>query len=216
MSYINDIYALPAFDNNFQKSLQLSIELESGITDSITVSDIENTDLLLKLINDSIKPELMGYNVLNQVSLDKVIKALPTTVKKEIPSKLLLSLSMLVSISAAHFLKIDHFKYLNGIKEYQFPQVIVKSKDSELYFFSQSTLKKLSKVEVNSLKKLNNLKLDSIKTISYLLSQKADILDLSNMDKSFMNTICSLNLQYVIIDNNKQLNDLIKLMTIYM
>ena len=216
MSYINDIYALPAFDNNFQKSLQLSIELESCITDSITVSDIENTDLLLKLINDSIKPELMGYNVLNQVSLDKVIKALPTTVKKEIPSKLLLSLSMLVSISAAHFLKIDHFKYLNGIKEYQFPQVIVKSKDSELYFFSQSTLKKLSKVEVNSLKKLNNLKLDSIKTISYLLSQKADILDLSNMDKSFMNTICSLNLQYVIIDNNKQLNDLIKLMTIYM
>lgn len=215
MSYINDIYALPAFDNNFQKSLQLSIELESGITNSITVSDIENTDLLLKLINDSIKPELMGYNVLNQVSLDKVIKALPTTVKKEIPSKLLLSLSMLVSISAAHFLKIDHFKYLNGIKEYQFPQVIVKSKDSELYFFSQSTLKKLSKVEVNSLKKLNNLKLDSIKTISYLLSQKADILDLSNMDKSFMNTICSLNLQYVIIDNNKQLNDLIKLMTIY-
>jgi enolase len=136
MSTIIDICAREILDSRGNPTVEADIYLDSGIMGRAAVpsgaSTGENEAVELrdgnekrylgkgvlkavKNVNEVIAPELLGYDVMDQVGIDKTMIELDgTTTKKKLGANAMLSVSMAAAKAAAEYAALPLFRYIGG------------------------------------------------------------------------------------------------------
>ncbi len=136
MSEITDVLAREILDSRGNPTLEVDIELASGVTGRAAVpsgaSTGENEAIELRdgdkkryngkgvlkavaNVNDIIGPELLGYDALDQVEVDRTMIAMDGTENKgKLGANAILGVSMAVAKAAANFLGQPLFRYIGG------------------------------------------------------------------------------------------------------
>jgi len=206
MPYISDLVVFDAIDENLNKTVQILMQVESGAAAMILLHPNDATEF--QSLFSSIKPELIGYNINNQTSLFKTIINLPKEIDKNISKSLLFQLSYLVSCLGATYIKQEQFKFLSGIKEYKQPTLLYKLNDK--YFeYDLDDLKLKNNVSIDKLKKVSPLEYESLP--KFLSVKDIDILDLTNLDSSFIYLSIALEPKFVIINSSGMINNLLSI-----
>jgi enolase len=143
MSTIIDICAREILDSRGNPTVEADIYLDSGIMGRAAVpsgaSTGENEAVELrdgnekrylgkgvlkavKNVNEVIAPELLGYDVMDQVGIDKTMIDLDgTTTKKKLGANAMLAVSMAAAKAAAEYAALPLFRYIGGANARMLP-----------------------------------------------------------------------------------------------
>jgi enolase len=137
MSIIYDIHAREIIDSRGNPTVEVEVELDSGVVGSAAVpsgaSTGENEALELRdgdanrycgkgvqkaveNVNEKIFPELEGMNVLDQVGIDRAMLELDgTPTKSNLGANAILGVSLACAHAAANYLEMPLFRYIGGV-----------------------------------------------------------------------------------------------------
>ena len=137
MPYIEDVVAREVLDSRGNPTVEVEIYLESGAMGSAIVpsgastGEHEAVELrdgdksrylgkgtlkAVENVNEIIADEIIGYNALDQVGLDKILIDLDGTENKgKLGANAILGVSMAAADAAANFLGLPLFQYLGGV-----------------------------------------------------------------------------------------------------
>ena len=137
MSSIYDIHAREIIDSRGNPTIEVEVELDSGVVGSAAVpsgaSTGENEALELRdgdpkrfggkgvlkavdNVNEKIFPELEGMNVLDQVGIDQTMIELDgTATKSNLGANAILGVSLACAHAAANYLEMPLFRYIGGV-----------------------------------------------------------------------------------------------------
>lgn len=137
MPYIEDVIAREVLDSRGNPTVEVEIELEdgsigraivpsgasTGAHEAVELRDGDNgrymgkgTLKAVENVNDIIAEEIIGYNVLDQVGLDKLLIELDGTPNKSrLGANAILGVSMAAADAAANSLGLPLFQYLGGV-----------------------------------------------------------------------------------------------------
>ena len=137
MSIIYDIHAREIIDSRGNPTIEVEVELDSGVVGSAAVpsgaSTGENEALELRdgdakryggkgvlkaveNVTEKIFPELEGMNVLDQVGIDQTMLELDgTATKSNLGANAILGVSLACAHAAANYLEMPLFRYIGGV-----------------------------------------------------------------------------------------------------
>jgi len=137
MSYIEDVLAREVLDSRGNPTVEVEIYLEdgtmgraivpsgasTGIHEAVELRDGDKGRYLgkgtlqaVENVNDLIAEEIIGYNVFDQVGLDKLLIDLDGTPNKsKLGANAILAVSMAAADAAANSLGLPLFQYLGGV-----------------------------------------------------------------------------------------------------
>jgi enolase len=143
MPFITDIYAREVLDSRGNPTVEVEVYTESGafgraiVPSGASTGEHEAVELrdgdkarylgkgVLKAVdnvNEVIAPELIGYDVTNQVGIDQAMIELDGTPNKsKLGANAILGVSMAVARAAADFLGVELCTYLGGFNARQLP-----------------------------------------------------------------------------------------------
>ena len=143
MPTIIDVYAREVLDSRGNPTVEVEVTTESGafgralVPSGASTGEYEAVELrdgdksrylgkgVLKAVenvNEVIAPEVIGFNVLDQVGIDKAMIELDGTPNKgKLGANAILSVSMAVAHAAADFLGVELYQYLGGFNAKQLP-----------------------------------------------------------------------------------------------
>ena len=143
MPFITDIYAREVLDSRGNPTVEVEVYTESGafgraiVPSGASTGEHEAVELrdgdkarylgkgVLKAVdnvNEIIAPELIGYDVTNQVGIDQAMIELDGTPNKsKLGANAILGVSMAVARAAADFLGVELYTYLGGFNARQLP-----------------------------------------------------------------------------------------------
>ena len=143
MPYITSIYAREVLDSRGNPTVEVEVETESGafgralVPSGASTGEHEAVELrdgdksrylgkgvlnAVRNVNDAIAPELIGWNVLNQVDIDHKLCELDGTPNKgKFGANAILGVSLAVARAAADFLGVDLYRYIGGVNAKQLP-----------------------------------------------------------------------------------------------
>lgn len=143
MPFITDIYAREVLDSRGNPTVEVEVYTESGafgraiVPSGASTGEHEAVELrdgdkarylgkgVLKAVdnvNEVIAPELIGYDVTNQVGIDQAMIELDGTPNKsKLGANAILGVSMAVAKAAADFLGVELYTYLGGFNARQLP-----------------------------------------------------------------------------------------------
>ena len=143
MPYITSIYAREVLDSRGNPTVEVEVETESGafgralVPSGASTGEHEAVELrdgdksrylgkgvlqAVKNVNDLIAPELVGYNVFNQVEIDHKLCELDGTPNKgKFGANAILGVSLAVARAAADLLGVDLYRYIGGVNAKQLP-----------------------------------------------------------------------------------------------
>ena len=137
MPFIEDVVAREVLDSRGNPTVEVEIYLESGAVGSAIVPSGASTGVheavelrdgdksrylgkgtlkAVENVNEIIADEIIGYNALDQVGLDKILIDLDGTENKgKLGANAILGFSMAAADAAANFLGLPLFQYLGGV-----------------------------------------------------------------------------------------------------
>lgn len=143
MPIITDIYAREVLDSRGNPTVEVEVYTESGafgralVPSGASTGEYEAVELrdgdkgrylgkgVLKAVdnvNEIIAPEIVGYNVMDQVGIDKAMIELDGTPNKgKLGANAILGVSLAVARAAADFLGVELYQYLGGFNAKQLP-----------------------------------------------------------------------------------------------
>lgn len=143
MPTITDIYAREVLDSRGNPTVEVEVLTESGafgralVPSGASTGEYEAVELrdgdksryvgkgVLKAVenvNELIAPEIIGFNVMDQVAIDHAMIELDGTHNKgKLGANAILGVSMAVARAAADFLGIELYQYLGGFNAKQLP-----------------------------------------------------------------------------------------------
>jgi enolase len=143
MPYITRIYAREVLDSRGNPTVEVEVETESGafgralVPSGASTGEHEAVELrdgdksrylgkgvltAVKNVNEAIAPELTGWNVFDQVSIDhKLIELDGTPNKAKFGANAILGVSLAVARAAADFLGVPLYRYIGGVNAKQLP-----------------------------------------------------------------------------------------------
>ncbi len=143
MPFITDIYAREVLDSRGNPTVEVEVYTESGafgraiVPSGASTGEHEAVELrdgdkarylgkgVLKAVdnvNEVIAPELIGYDVTNQVGIDQAMIELDGTPNKsKLGANAILGVSMAVARAAADFFGVELYTYLGGFNARQLP-----------------------------------------------------------------------------------------------
>jgi len=143
MPIITDVYAREVLDSRGNPTVEVEVYTESGafgralVPSGASTGEYEAVELrdgdksrylgkgVLKAVenvNEIIAPEVIGFNVMDQVAIDKAMIELDGTPNKgKLGANAILGVSMAVARAAADFLGIELYQYLGGFNTKQLP-----------------------------------------------------------------------------------------------
>jgi enolase len=143
MPYITSIYAREVLDSRGNPTVEVEVETESGafgralVPSGASTGEHEAVELrdgdqsrylgkgvltAVKNVNEAIAPELIGYNVFDQVTIDHKLCELDGTPNKgKFGANAILGVSLAVARTAADYLGIPLYRYIGGVNAKQLP-----------------------------------------------------------------------------------------------
>lgn len=143
MPFIVDVYAREVLDSRGNPTIEVEVQTESGAFGSALVpsgastGEYEAVELrdgdknrylgkgveeAVKNVNDIIAPELVGYNVTDQVLVDQLLIELDGTENKaKLGANAILGVSMATAHAAADYLGLPLYQYLGGFNATTLP-----------------------------------------------------------------------------------------------
>jgi enolase len=143
MPFISDIYAREVLDSRGNPTVEVEVFTESGafgraiVPSGASTGEHEAVELrdkdkkrylgkgvlnAVKNVNEVIAPELIGFDVTNQVGVDDTMIELDGTANKgKLGANAILGVSMAVAKAAADFLGVELYNYLGGFNTKQLP-----------------------------------------------------------------------------------------------
>ena len=143
MPYITSIYAREVLDSRGNPTVEVEVETESGAFgralvpsgastgehEAVELGDGDQSRYLgkgvltaVKNVNEAIAPELIGYNVFDQVTIDHKLCELDGTPNKgKFGANAILGVSLAVARTAADYLGIPLYRYIGGVNAKQLP-----------------------------------------------------------------------------------------------
>ena len=143
MPYIIDVYAREVLDSRGNPTVEVEITTESGAmgraivpsgasTGEYEALELRDKDLsrylgrgVLKAVenvNDIIAPEIIGYDVTNQLIIDNVMLKLDGTKNKEkLGANAILAVSLATAKAAAEYYNMPLYRYLGGVNAHTLP-----------------------------------------------------------------------------------------------
>ena len=143
MSIITDIYAREILDSRGNPTIEVEVETESGAfgraavpsgasTGAFEAVELRDNDKerylgkgVLKAIenvNEKIAPEIIGFDVRDQVGIDlKMIELDGTDNKEKLGANAILGVSLAVAKAAADYVDLDLFSYIGGVSARTLP-----------------------------------------------------------------------------------------------
>lgn len=143
MPYIVDVYAREVLDSRGNPTVEVEITTESGVmgraivpsgasTGEYEAIELRDKDLgrylgrgVLKAVenvNDVIAPEIIGYDVTNQLIIDNVMLKLDGTKNKEhLGANAILAVSLACAKAAAKYYNMSLYRYLGGVNAHVLP-----------------------------------------------------------------------------------------------
>ena len=143
MPYITSIYAREVLDSRGNPTVEVEVETESGAFgralvpsgastgehEAVELRDGDSSRYLgkgvltaVKNVNEAIAPELVGYNVFDQVTIDHKLCELDGTPNKgKFGANAILGVSLAVARAAADFLGVPLYRYIGGVNAKQLP-----------------------------------------------------------------------------------------------
>lgn len=143
MPYIIDVYAREVLDSRGNPTVEVEVTTESGAygraivpsgasTGSKEALELRDQDLnrylgrgVLKAVenvNELIAPEIIGYDVTNQILLDEVMLKLDGTKNKErLGANAILAVSIACAKAAADYYDMPLYRYLGGVYAHTLP-----------------------------------------------------------------------------------------------
>ena len=143
MPYIIDVYAREVLDSRGNPTVEVEITTESGAmgraivpsgasTGEYEALELRDKDLsrylgrgVLKAVenvNDVIAPEIIGYDVTNQIIIDNVMLKLDGTKNKEkLGANAILAVSLACARAAAEYYNMPLYRYLGGVNARTLP-----------------------------------------------------------------------------------------------
>ena len=143
MPYITRIYAREVLDSRGNPTVEVEVETESGafgralVPSGASTGEHEAVELrdgdqsrylgkgvltAVKNVNEAIAPELIGYNVFDQVTIDHKLCELDGTPNKgKFGANAILGVSLAVARAAADFLGVPLYRYIGGVNAKQLP-----------------------------------------------------------------------------------------------
>lgn len=143
MSFIVDVYAREVLDSRGNPTVEVEVYTESGamgralVPSGASTGEYEAVELrdgdknryvgkgvlqAVANVNEKIAPELIGFDVTEQVSIDKVLIALDGTENKgNLGANAILGVSMAAARAAADFLEVPLYQYLGGFNAKTLP-----------------------------------------------------------------------------------------------
>ena len=143
MPYITRIYAREVLDSRGNPTVEVEVETESGafgralVPSGASTGEHEAVELrdgdqsrylgkgvltAVKNVNEAIAPELIGYNVFDQVTIDHKLCELDGTPNKgKFGANAILGVSLAVARTAADYLGIPLYRYIGGVNAKQLP-----------------------------------------------------------------------------------------------
>ena len=137
MSFIEDVVAREVLDSRGNPTVEVEIHLEdgtmgraivpsgasTGVHEAVELRDGDKSRYMGKgtlkavaNVNDIIADEIIGYNVLDQVGLDKLLIDLDGTPNKgKLGANAILAVSMAAADAAANYVGLPLFQYLGGV-----------------------------------------------------------------------------------------------------
>lgn len=143
MPYIVDVYAREVLDSRGNPTVEVEVYTESGafgralVPSGASTGEYEAVELrdgdkdrylgkgvltAVNNVNEIIAPELIGFDVTEQVSIDKLLIELDGTENKgKLGANAILGVSMAVARAVADFLQIPLYQYLGGFNSKTLP-----------------------------------------------------------------------------------------------
>jgi len=143
MPFISDIYAREVLDSRGNPTVEVEVYTDSGafgraiVPSGASTGEHEAVELrdgdkkrylgkgvlnAVNNVNDVIAPELIGFDVTNQVAIDKLMIELDGTKNKsKLGANAILGVSMACARAAADFLGVELYQYLGGFNTKQLP-----------------------------------------------------------------------------------------------
>lgn len=143
MPYIIDIYAREVIDSRGNPTVEVEVETESGafgraiVPSGASTGEHEAVELrdgdksrylgkgvlqAVENVNDIIAPSIVGYDVTDQLLIDKILIELDgTSTKSKLGANAILGVSMAVARAAADFYGIPLYQYFGGLGAKQLP-----------------------------------------------------------------------------------------------
>ncbi len=143
MPYISDIYAREVLDSRGNPTVEVEVVTDSGffgramVPSGASTGEHEAVELrdgdkarylgkgvlnAVKNVNELIGPELVGFDVRDQVAIDKLMIELDGTPNKgKLGANAILGVSIAVAKAAADFLGVELYQYLGGFNAKQLP-----------------------------------------------------------------------------------------------
>ncbi|WP_062354370.1 phosphopyruvate hydratase [Bacillus kwashiorkori] len=143
MPTITEIYAREVLDSRGNPTVEVEVYTESGafgralVPSGASTGEYEAVELrdgdksrylgkgvltAVNNVNEFIAPEIIGFNVLDQVAIDHALMELDGTPNKgKLGANAILGVSMAVARAAADFLGVELYQYLGGFNTKQLP-----------------------------------------------------------------------------------------------
>ncbi|MBS4024594.1 MAG: phosphopyruvate hydratase [Clostridia bacterium] len=143
MTLINDIYAREILDSRGNPTVEVEVYLDSGVMgracvpsgastgayEAVELRDGEQERYLgkgvlqaVENVNKIIAPEVIGYDVTDQIGIDKLMQEIDGTPNKsKLGANAILGVSLACAKAAAQELRISLYQYIGGINAKQLP-----------------------------------------------------------------------------------------------
>ena len=143
MPFITDVYAREVLDSRGNPTVEVEVYTDSGafgralVPSGASTGEHEAVELrdgdkkrylgkgVLKAVNnvnEILAPEVIGFNVLDQVGIDQLLISLDGTPNKsKLGANAILGVSMAVARAAADFLGVSLYNYIGGFNARQLP-----------------------------------------------------------------------------------------------
>lgn len=143
MPYISDVYAREVIDSRGNPTVEVEVLTDSGFFgramvpsgastgehEAVELRDGDKARFLgkgvtkaVKNVNELIGPELVGFDVRDQVAIDRMMIELDGTPNKgKLGANAILGVSIAVAKAAADFLGVELYQYLGGFNAKQLP-----------------------------------------------------------------------------------------------
>ena len=143
MPFISDIYAREVLDSRGNPTVEVEVYTDSGafgraiVPSGASTGEHEAVELrdgdkkrylgkgvlnAVNNVNEVIAPELIGFDVTNQIAIDKLMIELDGTKNKsKLGANAILGVSMAAARAAADFLGVELYQYLGGFNTKQLP-----------------------------------------------------------------------------------------------
>lgn len=143
MPFISDIYAREVLDSRGNPTIEVEVYTDSGafgraiVPSGASTGEHEAVELrdgdkkrylgkgvlnAVNNVNEVIAPELIGFDVTNQIAIDKLMIELDGTKNKsKLGANAILGVSMAAARAAADFLGVELYQYLGGFNTKQLP-----------------------------------------------------------------------------------------------